>query len=295
MEYIKDEIPLTDVVIPSAHNAGSYGMGKPACCQDGDFYKQFCYGVRHYCIRLDTDRRGVIRQAHGMFKGARFEDSLCDLQKALAENESEFFIFDIREYYPQPLIGNLSLYFRADADEVNRLLEKYIEPSRYAFTDFTDITKVTMGDLRKSGKRYILINNTARYDNSVECPLFFPWDKDIYGMHAEKFVKNIPQYFEKSKTYKKGLFWFQTQQTPNIGTEIGMKRPRKLDRDVRKYFYRIIDSIVENEEYLKNANIISGDFMTEDYMKVRSILLLNVLKGTVKEERASEYLQGLWK
>ena len=35
--------------------------------------------------------------------------------------------------------------------------------------------------------------------------------------------------------------------------------------------------------------------MTEDYMKVRSILMLNILKNNIKEGKEVEYLKGLWK
>lgn len=57
MSYIKDEIPLTQVVIPGAHNAGSYGMGKMAQCQRHGLRTQFEYGVRQFCLRLNTDRK----------------------------------------------------------------------------------------------------------------------------------------------------------------------------------------------------------------------------------------------
>ena len=34
--------------------------------------------------------------------------------------------------------------------------------------------------------------------------------------------------------------------------------------------------------------------MTEDYLKVRPILILNVLKNNVTEGREAEYVKGLW-
>ena len=70
MSYIKDDVKLCDVVMPGSHNTGSYGMAWTGCCQDGDIYDQFCYGVRHYCMRLDT-KNGVIVQCHGVTKASR--------------------------------------------------------------------------------------------------------------------------------------------------------------------------------------------------------------------------------
>lgn len=293
MSYVKDDVKLVNLVIPSAHNAGSYGMSAVACCQDGGFYEQFLYGIRHFCVRLDTDRKGNIILCHGITKGDLFENALKDWKKILEENDSEFFIFDVREYYTQHVIGSIDLKFHADPKKVDELLEKYIEPEKYAYTEFGDIAQVTMADLRKSGKRYILLNYKEDYKYSVNCPHIIPWDKIIHGMPAPSFVKKAVSFFDSFEV--DGLFWFQTQQTPNIGTQIGFRTPRKLDRTLRPVYYKLIESIADNPKYLAKANIISGDFMTEDYMKVRSILLLNVLKGNVYEDKIMEFLKGLWK
>ena len=111
MSYVRDDVKITNLVIPSAHNAGSYGMKPVACCQDGNFYEQFLYGIRHFCVRLDTDKKGNILLCHGIKKGDAFENALKDWQRMLEENDSEFFIFDVREYYTQHLIGNINLKF----------------------------------------------------------------------------------------------------------------------------------------------------------------------------------------
>ncbi len=293
MSYVKDDVKLVNLVIPSAHNAGSYGMSAVACCQDGGFYEQFLYGIRHFCVRLDTDRKGNILLCHGIKKGDLFENALKDWKKMLEENDSEFFIFDVREYYTQHVIGSINLKFTADPKKVDELLAKYIEPEKYAYTDFGDITQVSMGDLRKSGKRYILLNYKEDYKYSVNCPHIIPWDRIIHGMPAPSFVKKAVGFFDSYEI--DGLFWFQTQQTPNIGTQIGFRTPRKLDQTLRPVYYKLIESIADNPKYLAKANIISGDFMTEDYMKVRSILLLNILKNNIYDDKNTEFLKGLWK
>ncbi|MGN0768119.1 MAG: hypothetical protein ACI4M8_02070 [Christensenellales bacterium] len=293
MSYVRDDVKITNLVIPSAHNAGSYGMKPVACCQDGNFYEQFLYGIRHFCVRLDTDKKGNILLCHGIKKGDAFENALKDWQRMLEENDSEFFIFDVREYYTQHLIGNINLKFSADPKKVDELLAKYIQPEKYAFTDFTDISNVTMGDLRASGKRYILLNYKKEYAYSVNCPHIIPWDKIIHGLPAQHFVKKAVGFFDSFEI--DGLFWFQTQQTPNLGTQIGFRTPRKLDQTLRPLYYKLIESIANNPKYLAKANIISGDFMTEDYMKVRSILMLNILKNNLYEDKNVEFLKGLWK
>ena len=290
MSYIKDDVSLTNLVMPGAHNAGSYGMNDMACCQDSDLYKQFNYGIRHYCIRLNTDRRGEIVMSHGVAKGVGLKGALEGLRKAMDENPTEFFILDIREYYPQSF-GPVKLISKAEPQKVNRLLDKYLEPGKYALDDFDKIREVTMGYIRKSGKRFLIVNHKRAYRHSHECESILPWDKIIYGSKPERFVKEIPSFLVKYKT--NGLYWFQTQQTPNFGTENGFKTPRKLDRMGRPYFGEIIDAIAANPVYLEKTNIISGDFMTEDYMKCCRILMLNLLKHNVLEELTDEFANAL--
>lgn len=287
MSYIKDDVKLCNLVMPSAHNAGSFGMRPIACCQDGDLKEQFEYGIRHYCVRLDTNKKtGEIILCHGITKGVPLEGELIKLKQMMDEHPTEFFILDIREYYPQQL-GPFKFKFRADPGEVDRLLEKYIEPSKYAFTDFSDIGSVTMGEIRKSGKKFLIINYREEYKYSVNCPHILPWEKGMNGKHAFEFASKTTGFFDKYNT--RGLYWFQTQQTPNLGTDVGVVHPRTLDKSLRQHFKAIINTISNTPKYLEKANIISGDFMTEDYFKVREILLLNLKKKNVFDDKSEEY------
>lgn len=290
MSYLDDNVKLIDVVMPSAHNACSYDLKGMGCCQNGNLYKQYEYGIRHFCIRLDTNKKNDIVVCHGISKGGLFSNDLKSIQKMLEENDSEFFIFDIREYYPQKF-GPITLNFKADKSEVNKLLEKYIKPSLFAYDDFDDINNVTVGDIRKSGKRYILYNFEKAYSHSVNCEYDFPWDKRINGLKAENFAKEVLKLFDLGKPT--GLNWFQIQQTPNLGTEIGIAKPKNLDIKLRPFFEKIIDDLASNAVYLKRANIIASDFMTEDYMKSKLIIALNSKKGNIKEGLNNEFLNKL--
>lgn len=290
MSYLNDEAKLTETAIPGSHNAGSYGMNAMACCQDGDMYEQFKYGVRYFCVRLNTDKKGVIRLAHGLTSGVEFEAVLNDWKKMLETNDSEFFIFDVREYYPQTF-GPVTFTYRADCKAVDKLLAKYISPEEYAYTDFDDIRNVTVGDMRKSGKRFILINYMAGYKGSVNCPLSSPWDKKLFGSSPEIFVPENLKYFDTDKS--EGFFWFQTQLTPNFGTQLGIKTPRKLNAMMDPHFHEFTDAIAAKPEWLKKANIIACDFITENFDKSRRILALNADKGIVKPELKDEYIKGL--
>ena len=117
------------------------------------------------------------------------------------------------------------------------------------------------------------------------------WSAERHGKNSEVFAAEVLMHFNEAQT--DGIYWFQTQRTPGIGTESGFKTPGKLERELRPYYQKIIDAVSGNPFYLKNANVISGDFMTEDYSKCREIIRLNLLKGTVKEELREEFEREL--
>lgn len=290
MSFINDDVKITEVVIPGAHNAGSYGMKKMAECQKDGVITQFKYGMRQFCLRLSEGKNGEILLAHGITKGDLFENALKDIKEILENYPTEILLLDIREYQPQKF-GPITLKYKANPEKVDALLRKYINPEKYAYYDFDKISDVTIGDIRNSGKRFVLINEAKSYRFSKPCEQITPWDSKINGMKAENFRIHATDFFDTCHT--NGLYWFQTQQTPNPFTEIGITPPYKLDESMRPYFRGIIDKIANNKNYLSQANIIAGDFMTRDYMKSELILRLNLLKNNVKEDLRETFAEGL--
>lgn len=290
MSFIKDEVKITEIVIPGAHNAGSYGMKKMAECQKDNLYTQFKYGMRQFCLRLSEGKNGEIFLAHGITKGDLFENALKDIQRILEEYPTEVLLLDIREYQPQKF-GPVTLKYKADVHKVESLMEKYINPKDNAYYDFENISDVTLGDIRNSEKRFILINSDENYKFSKNCEQITPWNVKVNGLKAESFRIHATDFFETEHT--DGLYWFQTQQTPNLGTEVGVTTPIKLDESMRPYFHEIIEKIANTKSYLSQANIIAGDFMTKDYMKSELILNLNLLKNNVKDNLREKYREGL--
>lgn len=291
MSYIKDDAKITKIAIPASHNAATMGMPKPARCQNGSLYKQYNCGVREFGIRLKTDRSGRLFIAHGITKGMPAEQAFENLGMIVSESD-EFFIFDIRTYSTQK-IGPLTLSYGSDSAAVSALIKKYLNPEKYALTDFDDISSLTVGDIRKSGKKYLIINAAEEYDFSRGVPLLEPWDPKVFGYKPEKFAKECLNYLRELET--DGFFWFQTQQTPNPGTENGLKWPDDLDELDRPFFPKIIADIAADPAMLEKVNIVAGDFMTRDSMKVNEILNLNLLKGVVKDELREEFAAAIGK
>ena len=71
-----------------------------------------------------------------------------------------------------------------------------------------------------------------------------------------------------------------------------MQTPRKLDQGVRARYADLMQTIADNPTYLKQANVIGGDFMT-DGIKCREILRLNLRKGLVRPELCDAFAAAL--
>ena len=289
MSYRKDDAKITKIAMPGSHNSGTMGMIRFAECQKGSFYEQYKCGVRFFDIRLKMTKDGKLIVAHGLAKGMPAKCAFENLKAILAESD-EFFIFGIKTYMNQK-VGPITLKYKGNSDETSRLIREYLSPEKYAFTDFENICDVTMGDIRKSGKKYIIINKNKEYDYSCDCPMPDPWDAKVYGLRPDKFAKEILKYFDLNID---GFFWLQTQQTPNPGTDNGMTNfPDDLERMSKPYFPQIISDIAKDPEKLRKVNIVAGDFMTADTSKAALILKLNLLKGIVKNELIGKYESSL--
>lgn len=286
MSYLKDDAKITKIVMPGSHNSATMGMIKLAKCQNGSLYEQAMHGVRMFDIRLKANKKGELFIAHGIMSGMPAENAFENLQRLL-DTTNEFFVISIKTYMNQK-IGPVSLSYDGNTAETNRLIRAYLTPEKYALTDVEDITKLTMGDIRKSGKKYIILNKEKEYDFSSDVPMPDPWDPVVYGYKPEKFIKEIQKYLVDCKV--DGFHWFQTQQTPNPGTENGWSKwPDDLDEPVRALFPQLIADIAADPVKLDRVNIIAGDFMSRDYLKANLILRLNLLKGTVKDELIKEF------
>ena len=281
-ENIKDGVKLCELVIPGAHNAGSYSMSKVARCQDGDLKKQFQNGVRFFCVRIGTDKKGVIRLSHGPAFGVSLETVLKDLRAASDAAPNEFYILDLREYYRLKILF-LEWVFKTDPRAVDKLIEDILEPQKYALVlDGIDIKNVTIGDIRLSGKRFLLINERAEYAYSTNGYTLRPWTKPIHGLLPPNFVKEAPKLFDYNDS--RGLYCAEMQLTMNMGTQIGLKyTPYEQEQLLNPYIDEYLTAIKAVPSRLTKTNIIAADFMADNPYKANAIIALNQLKGNFKE------------
>lgn len=292
MSYIKDDAKVTEIAMPGSHNSSTMGMSKLAKCQNGSLFEQYQYGVRFFDIRLKADRKGRLFIAHGVMKGMPAQLAFESL-RMIFEKSNDFFVIKMMTYMNQK-IGPFKLSYKGNANATSELIREYLSPEKYALTDCDDISNLTIGDIRKAGKKYIIINENKEYDYSNNCPVMGPWSAEVHGYKPEKFAREVVNYLRNYDT--DGFFWLQTQQTPNPGTEMGWSKwPDDLEKLARAYFPQIIKEIADDPKLLEKVNIIAGDFMTADYMKADKILSLNLFKGIVKDEMVEEYKKSIMK
>ncbi len=290
LTYIVDDAKITKVAIPGAHNSGTKGMNVTACCQNGTPLDQYRYGVRKFGIRL-SQKKNKLYIAHGIMKGMTADEAFSYFGE-IVSNYDDFFILDVRAYQKQT-VGPFTLSNHSDPELVDELIDKYLQPEKYALTDIPDLKALTVGDIRKSGKKYVIHHADEEYKFSRDIKLLEPWDPVVFGLKPERFAKECVNYLRELDS--DGFFWFQSQQTPNIGTENGLKWPKALDEEDRIYFPQIIEEIASDPVLLDKVNIIAGDFMTRDHMKENYILWLNLLKNIVKPELREEYAKAIGK
>ena len=290
MTTIKDDAKINKIAIPAAHNACTKGMVFMGRCQNGTVLQQYRYGVREFGVRLSA-RRNKLYISHGITTGMTADEAFRTFGE-IVDNYDDFFILDIRTY-PGQKVGPFSLSYDCNPDDVNELIDKYLNPGKYALTDCDSVKDLTIGDIRKSGKKYIILNANKEYKYSSDVELLEPWDPVVFGLKPEKFAKEAVNYLRELNT--EGFFWYQTQQTPNPGTENGMKWPNKLDIEDRLYFPQMMNEIASDPALVEKLNIVAGDFMTADHMKSNIILYFNILKDIVKPECKDYYLKSIGK
>lgn len=290
MKYLKSDANIRDIVIPGTHNSGTYKMIPAGKCQRGTLYDQYKYGIRFFDLRFHKGLKGKLVFEHSVLSGRPFEEGLADMKKMLENNSSEIFIFKL--HYPkiEYLFRKVGRPYSRNFDYLNEVLEKYIEPSKYAYTDFERADEVTVKDILDSGKRYILSSTDERIKYSVPDIVYDPWQPDFYGLKIDKFFDATLKQFETAGREK--LFCYYIQRTAGPGTELGIRNPDSIEKDVFLNFYKLADRIEKTPELFSKVNIMAGDFMTDSHHKVNMILKMNLKKGNIKDDSREIFLEN---
>lgn len=293
--FIKDDVLLTDTVIPGAHDAGSVSMMWAAETQDKSIGEMLECGVRYFDVRVEKkDEKLLI--FHGPITGVEFAPIIDDVSEFLTNNPTETVLLDFQ-------------HFKGDGvmQEVYDVLSKKLDGKTVAndkdVDDLTFIKELTVGDVR--GKALVLWGNYFK-DNSVcdfakEHNNVFQRNSDggnrvgsvlqsyyeskLNKQTSKKYIENaIPKYVEKYKAGDGGLFVMQMQLTDPIAV-IG---PKFLESTHDKNASKFIKNLA-SADYFDCVNIIMRDYLGA--RKSKEIIALNIAKGNVEQTKIEQFEQ----
>lgn len=277
MDYVDDDIMFNQIIMPGSHDAASYTMKALAETQSNTIYEQLNNGVRYFDIRVrrDDDRLVIY---HSIINGVDYEDVAKDIGRFAKENPSQFFIIDLST---RDGVINDALI----------MLDSYASLDNHALSGNNNVNHMTMGDLRGSGKQFVILYSSipddyqdyvhSRKDNLVSpyIPLYHYLEGD--GL----IVEGHRVYLEQAVSDK--LFVLQSQRTANT-----LITPRTLEDRFKPHINSYLDNL-EDMEVISKLNIILRDYVDEDMDNIRIILSLNLKKGTINVKLLDDFVNQL--
>ena len=160
MKDLKDEASISQLVIPGSHDSSTYSMApttsnnliaKAAQTQDMNVYGQLKLGARSLDLRGD-EVFGKIVTNHGVVTGCEMREVLSDILKFSEENPTEVVILIFRN------CSKKNLEKIANLPEIKEIGEKCLTRSMCESLN-KPLGKITMGDIRNLGVKFILTGN----------------------------------------------------------------------------------------------------------------------------------------
>ncbi|MDR3185766.1 MAG: hypothetical protein LBU04_03005 [Christensenellaceae bacterium] len=312
MSYIKDDVKFQDVIIPETHNTIAINCDKMPglsllvdlsflnCQQDG-VYKQLQYGVRNLDIRIGA-QNGDYFGAHGLgISDVKLSTALEDVVRFVDEHPSEFIMITLYPYVsknvskPQEVVSLVSKIVDFDKYVIPYVPEAQRGNAEFAGIESIDLSKATMGDLRKTGKNIIF--STGNY---VPTP-YVNASRNVSGTWSQEFSVGVVANDGGLYEHLKELLMNENSQKYSIGlnrasgsgsdldeildTITGRKeKPLDFMLSDRPLFLELVSWLEENPEYLANLSGVCFDFGTYDHVQPGHAIRLNAAKGLVKKE-----------
>jgi len=295
MGFIKDDVLLTNTVIPGAHDAGSVSMMWAAETQDKSIGQMLECGVRYFDVRVEKKKDKLVI-FHGPITGVEFAPIIDDVSEFLTSNPSETVLLDFQHF-------NGDGVMQAVYDVLSTKLEGKTVANDTEADDLTFIKSLTLGDVR--GKALVLWGNFFG-DNSV-CD-FVKEHNDVFQRNndsgnrggsvlqsyyegklnkqtSKKYIETaIPKYVEKYKNGNGGLFVMQMQLTDPIAI-VG---PKFLESTHDKNASEFVKNL-PNADYFDCVNIIMRDYLGA--RKSKEIIALNIAKNNVEQTKIALFEQ----
>ncbi len=268
MSELKDEVKLSDVVMPGSHDTGTYGMNCLAETQNSKVSMQLAYGVRYFDLRLKEKNDNLYFYHSIVNKNYEFSEFCEEIITFIEENPTEFLILDFQHF------GN------GASTKVLKMIGEKLSPQQYAVKTNEDLSNLTMGKIRQNNYKY-LISWGAKEDigkvNYIfdrETTLASPYKRSINTKNSADLVTYYDDYL--SQDLGVPFHILQAQQTG---------APEKFAFNIQSMYYSLkplfndyVNSLHYNKEELAKVNVIMQDFVTDDIIAMDNIIKLNFSK-----------------
>lgn len=295
MSYLSDDALFKDVILPESHNAGAVDCTFLAQadspldwlnCQQASIYEQLSYGVRVLDIRINqltffgVTPKDSLYCVHGTGTGLLLKDVIADVKRFSDEYPSEIIVITMRLY------GEDGIY-KADAETVSDIMN-ILEPQRYAFPSEYTISDKTMGELRESGKRYVISAPTEWCTVTNDTyERIGTWSSEYNSGTLEQGAALYDKLLELLDEADDSERYFPSL---NRGSGDSMTKTLPLDfmKHDRALFNNFIKALCDEPRRLSVLNGLCIDYSTFDYWQCGQIILLNVKKGLVTDNSSLE-------
>ena len=290
MSYIDDDAPYAELSLPATHNSGAVDCrlfnldmnGVWLNCQQGTVYDQLLYGVRDFDFSISTaSQDGRLFCVHGYGYGLPFDEAVADIRRFSDEHPSEFIVISVKLYAD---------YSVADADAVKEVLD-ILDPAQYAMDESYNLSEMTMGDIRESGKRFAISCPAEWCDyTTATAGVAGTWQSEYNFGTVDSGKICYDMIWETMLAAEEGA-----HIRPSLNRATGSSIMKELPLDFmladRDYFLDLVGKIKSDPNALAACSGFSMDFATYDYVQCGKTLELNVAKGFVKD--ADGFTKGI--
>lgn len=287
MKYIKDDAPLTQLVMPGSHDSATAGMMWMAETQDKSVYDQLLCGTRYLDLRVNK-KNDEYFICHSIINGQKLSRVLNEVVAFLDENPSEVLFLDFQKFYGDGCENTLFPYLREVLGD--RILSN---DTGLSTSDF--VSSLTLNDARGKclifwGKPYVVpeeeynsifvrdIDMQPRLNSVVHSYYLRSNNTKPSGKYIDEI---LPEYIELYKKQGSGFFILQGQLTDPVFI-VG---PKVMEATHNDNMSAYVNSLKDSDK-LQYINIIMRDFVGAK--KNLEIISLNLPKGFAKDSEIFE-------
>lgn len=294
MSYISDETAVSSVVMPGSHDAGTLGSDVACETQHSTIERQLYAGVRYFDLRAtyksQTTEYYFIHADSNAYvlpgtAGQEVKASMEAVKAFVERNPEEIIVLDFQHSWTKTEEGLVGLI--ESVLPMDKVLRK---------SDVSNPSEVTFGKMRELGKSLIVIYKDDKSDICENHDWLFERSEylqsDYQGSEHKGDAERLRTQWEKYFADKKDgvIFVLQSQLTGSP-----LEDREALIRPVLDDYLKNV--VAKDQAKLAAINVVMKDFIADDVTDcqvssaaaIKTILSLNVDKGTVKADKLEEF------